>query len=234
MKAIQFLISGQWAHFKKPETNNNPLTHDLITKTALLGLIGAVLGLDRQHMKVKYPQLSLDILYNVQLLQPVKKETWSFTLRKAVNFFEKAPKNMEFLKHPEFKVSLALKTKNSINEFDSFIESLKVGLSKYTPTLGLQNCPANLELLTIGEFSDKKYGAFTTKGFISKNSHKILSMDMTKIFRVGIDKIPTYQNDDFWNLPEFYYEIVYPDLFGEIEAEGEYYTLNNGECLWLI
>lgn len=43
MKGFQFKIDGDWAHFKKPETNNNPLSHDLIPKTALIGMIGTVL-----------------------------------------------------------------------------------------------------------------------------------------------------------------------------------------------
>ena len=50
MKGFQFKIDGDWAHFKKPETNNNPLSHDLIPKTALIGMIGAVLGIEREKM----------------------------------------------------------------------------------------------------------------------------------------------------------------------------------------
>ena len=42
MKGFQFKIDGNWAHFKKPETNNNPVAHDLIPETALIGVIGAV------------------------------------------------------------------------------------------------------------------------------------------------------------------------------------------------
>lgn len=51
MKGLQFKIDGDWAHFKKPETNNNPLSHNLIPKTALIGMIGAVLGIEREKMK---------------------------------------------------------------------------------------------------------------------------------------------------------------------------------------
>lgn len=79
MKGFQLTISGNWAHFKKPETNNNPLTHDLITKTALIGMIGAVLGIDRSEMREKFPHFSEDILYGVSLLNPVKKISWGFT-----------------------------------------------------------------------------------------------------------------------------------------------------------
>jgi CRISPR-associated protein Cas5h len=49
MKGFQLEISGNWGHFKKPETNNNPLSHDFITKTALIGMIGAVL----RHRKAR-------------------------------------------------------------------------------------------------------------------------------------------------------------------------------------
>ena len=73
MKGLQFKIDGDWAHFKKPETNNNPLSHNLIPKTALIGMIGAVLGIEREKMKSLFPQLSEDLLYGVELLKPVKK-----------------------------------------------------------------------------------------------------------------------------------------------------------------
>ncbi len=78
MKGIQFKVSGNWAHFKKPETNNNPLTHDLITKTALIGLIGAVLGIERKEMREKFPLLSEDLLYSVSVGSKVKKVSWGF------------------------------------------------------------------------------------------------------------------------------------------------------------
>ena len=43
MNGFQLIIEGNWGHFKKPETNNNPLSHDLITKTALI-TVGNFLG----------------------------------------------------------------------------------------------------------------------------------------------------------------------------------------------
>ena len=82
MKTAMLCVQGNWAHFKKPETNNNPLTHDFLTKTALLGMIGAVLGKERDAMKGLFPRLSEDLRYGVALLRPVKKQTWSFTLRR--------------------------------------------------------------------------------------------------------------------------------------------------------
>lgn len=236
MKGFQLKIEGNWAHFKKPETNNNPLTHDFIIKTAFIGLIGAVLGKERDEMKELFPLLSDDILYGVQLLNSVKKESWGFTLRKAVNLFEKAPKNMEFLKHPKYLVSIALKNQRSEKVFDSFLTAVKNYEAQFTPVLGLHNCPANLYYLSEGEFSDLQNGRFAAKCFISKN-HRVVDISLTKHFRVGLDKIPTYQNNDFWNLPERYKEVIYPSAGNEIIVEGEYYlykSKNKEEEYWWL
>ena len=72
MKGLQFKIDGDWAHFKKPETNNNPLSHDLIPKTALIGMIGAVLGIEREKMKSLFPHDNFKDNYKV-LNQEVRK-----------------------------------------------------------------------------------------------------------------------------------------------------------------
>src|SRR5690606_4037849 len=107
MNAILINISGNWGHFKKVDTNNNPLTHDFITKTALIGLIGSVNGIDRKKMKTLFPQLSEDLLYNVSLNTNVRKESWGFTLRSVKANVEKSPWQFEFLKSPDFVVLIA-------------------------------------------------------------------------------------------------------------------------------
>ncbi|MBU0464667.1 MAG: CRISPR-associated protein Cas5 [Proteobacteria bacterium] len=232
MKALQFIVEGNWAHFKKPETNNNPLTHDFITKTALTGMIGAVLGKEREDMRPLFPQLSEDLLYGVQIINPVKKESWGFTLRKAVNLMEKAPKQMEFLKFPKFSISISLLHGRSQVLFDQFLKALKQSEASYTPVLGLHNCPANLIFVTEGQFSTKQNGQFKTKGIVSKKH--TLNIEETREFRIGFERVPTFQNDDFWNLPEKYVEVLYPSEDREITVSGDYYQYSDGECWWLI
>lgn len=232
MKGVQFIIDGNWAHFKKPETNNNPLTHDFITKTALLGLIGAVLGKERDEMRPLFPQLSEDLRYGVQIINSVKKESWGFTMRKAVNLMEKAPKHMEFLKTPEFRVAIALCNIRSEGLFNEFTEALKNSEARYTPVLGLHNCPANIRFQSEGEFSEKQNGPFTAKCVVS-NKHT-LNIQETRQFRIGFERMPTFQNDDFWNLPDKYVEVIYPSEDRQISVTGEYYKYSDGECWWLI
>ncbi len=222
MKGFQLIIEGNWGHFKKPETNNNPLSHDLITKTALIGLIGAVLGVEREEMKNKFPQLSEDLLYGVQLLNPVKKISWGFTSRTAISpTAEGTPKYFEFLKDPKFLVSIALKDERSKSIFEEFQHSIKNELAVYPPVLGWHNCPSNLTWNSDGDFSAIKSGAFETKGFVLAGEHT--PKDLLGSFRVGFDKMPTYQTNDFWNLPEKYKNIIYPDCPHSISVEGEFY-----------
>ena len=226
MKGFQLIIEGNWGHFKKPETNNNPLSHDLITKTALIGLIGAVLGIEREEMKSKFPQLSEDLLYGVQLLHPVKKISWGFTSRTAISpTAEGTPKYFEFLKGPKFLVSIALKDDRSNSIFEEFIHSTKDELAVYPPVLGWHNCPANLKWVSEGDFSALKSGTFDTKGFVLAGEHT--PKNVLGSFRVGFDKMPTYQTDDFWNLPERYKNIIYPDCPHSISVEGAYYEYHS-------
>lgn len=236
MKGFQIIISGNWAHFKKPETNNNPLSHDLITKTALIGLIGAVLGIERQEMKEIFPQLSEDLLYGVQLLSPVKKVSWGFTSKTAINpTASGSPKYFEFLKNPTFKVSIGLNDDRSEKVFDDFKVSLKKEESIYTPVLGWHNCPANLHLESNGNFSEIQQGVFETNGFVEAGNHQ--PMDFSGSFRVGFDRLPTYQDNDFWNWPDRYKEIIYPDCPHSLKVEGAFFNYTTDKKIeqwWLI
>ena len=232
MKGVLFELKGNWAHFRKPETNNNPLTHDFITKTALIGLIGSVLGIERNAMKNLFPTLSDDLLYGVRINNAVKKESWAFTLRKVIDVLDRAPKQMEFLKNPVNTIALALRDENSTENFERFVNAVERSEAKFTPVLGLHNCPAELKFLTGGEFQERE-GEFVTKGFVKE---KLLDVGqlLTAKFRRGVERVPTYQNNDFWNLPERYERVIYPSENYEVFGRGEFYEFTDGSQWMLI
>lgn len=221
MKALQFEVKGNWAHFKRPETNNNPLTHDLITKTALIGMIGAVLGVERQDMKKLFPVLSEDVLYNVILCCPIKKISLGLTSRKAISTVDKAtPKSFEILRNPAYLITIGLFNERSSCIFNNFASAVRNETAIYPPVLGWHNCPAEIRFISEGELSDIKDGEFTTKGFVKAGEYIPNVSDGE--FRIGFDKMPTYQNDDFWNLPEKYVQIIYPDFPHHLTVSGKY------------
>jgi CRISPR-associated protein Cas5 subtype I-B len=238
MRACQLKISGQWGHFKKPETNNNPLTHDFITKTAFVGLMGAVLGIERREMNALFPQLCTDLLYGVQLMHPVKKESHAFIVRnadlpgRARKRGERLlkPKHFEFLKDPAFLVSVARHEDRSSIWFDRFVQAVSTNEAGFTPVLGLHNCPADLTFVSEGHFSEKQLGLFEAHCFVSTDH---ILEDSRHPFHVGLDKIPTYQ-EDFWNRPDRYRTVMYPFGVNALRVSGEYYEYSNGERWWLI
>lgn len=232
MKAIQFILEGNWGHFKRPETNNNPLTYDFITKTALIGLIGAVLGKKRDQMVQLFPVLSESTLYGLKLLNPVKKISWGFTSNSAINPTAPGnPKYFEFLEKPKFEIVLALFDNKVENVFDDFKNSLNNEMSFFTPVLGWHNCPAILKLVNESIVS-KNEGSFNTGYFVEKGKQNLEMIGND--FRIGFDKVPTYQKD-FWNKPEFLKEVIYPDAGNSLSVNGEYYEFSKtNEQLWMI
>ncbi len=232
MKGALISVEGNWGHFKKPETNNNPLTHDFITKTAFIGMIGAVLGIERAEMKKVFPRLSEDLCYGVQIHSAVKKESWSFKLRYASNLFEKRPVQMEFLKNPRYTVAVGLLNERSASFFNQFVAAAQASEALFTPVLGLHNCPANLSLVSTGEFHLGE-GEFKTKSFITEKQ-KLIRVSELGNFRIGVERVPTYQNDDFWNLPDKYVRVFYPSEDKEVLASGEHYEFTNGSRWVLI
>ncbi len=230
MEGAKINIKGEWAQFKRTETNNNPLTHDFITKTALIGMIGAVTGKNRIEMKELFPILSEDLKYGVKINNNIKKQSWGFTCRDVSNAWNKAPKQMEFIKDVDYDVVICLINERSKDIFNEFISYCKLGKSFYEPVLGLHNCPAKISFINYGAINYVKDGTFETKGFITS---KHIPVNISSHFvRLGFDKIPTYQNNDFWNIPDKYVAIVYPSNNESIEVKGFYYCFNEEKwCL---
>lgn len=225
INAFEFEIYGQWAHFKRPETNNNPLTHDFITKPALLGLIGAVIGIEREEMKLKFPLFSVGFKYNVILKNDIKKIAWSFTSSKLndKNNVEYRPKYFEFLKDPHYIVTLYCEDNNLYEYFEKFKISILNYEEIYPAVLGWHNCKAKMNYISEG-FIIKKNGKFKTQGFFKQT--KIENINFNNI-RFGFDKIPTYQNENFWNDPDKYIDIIYPIIKEKniyVELNDYYYS----------
>ena len=236
MEIALLKIKGRWAHFKKPETNNNPLTHDFITKTALIGMMGAVLGVEREQMCSLFPVFSQDLRYGVALETRVWKQSWSFTLRRfdpkktKLEPDQPVPRAFEFLREPHFTVVLALADQRSSTYFAEFVRLVGASETHFEPVLGLHNCPAEVELLDVGE-ADLSSGRFETRGFVPRDRRP--QIDTTSSFRVGFERIPTAQDDSMWNPPGQYVEVIYTDVapFGQkplLTGEGEYCEVRFG------
>lgn len=162
-RLIVFELSGEYGHFRKFNTTTSPLTYPIPTRTALTGLLGAVLGIEREVAPSRFPAdvVPVQELFSqancaltVQLLAPVKKVNMGFNLLDTGNSFFEIRKSgrtqieFELLKNPAFRVFVRL---NNNALFNQLAERLMNRSHHFTPYLGLSQFTATLQHASITE-----------------------------------------------------------------------------------
>jgi len=147
LRHLTFRLSGNFAAFRDPSVTSNQTVYYIPSKSALIGLIGAMLGIERSN--------SLDEIYGLQYLD-------LFSVTRIGIKFESIPKKVIFytnhrsLKEPKtkpFKTELLESPKYTIfiqtadNYFDGLQASIKNNDFVYTPYLGHAYCPGVIDNL---------------------------------------------------------------------------------------
>jgi CRISPR-associated protein Cas5h len=145
MEVITFKIEGDYALFKKPFANNQPQSFIVPPKTAILGMVGAILGFEKNEYIEK---LGFDrVKYGVKLLnRSISKELFGINLMNLKNIitnFDKnpirngnhrTPTRFEVLKDIEYQMFLHFEDK-SIG--DEFYQRLSENRFEFEPFLGM-------------------------------------------------------------------------------------------------
>lgn len=156
-EAIKFKLSGDYALFKKPFANNQPQSFVIPPKTAILGMIGAMMGWSKEDYIKNLPFDKF--LYAVRLLtSKIKKETVGINLMQGKNgkftFNEnpisnpspdrgqRSPTRYEFIKNIEWEIFLI--AEDQIIQKKLF-ERLEKKSFVYNPNLGMQQLFARIE-----------------------------------------------------------------------------------------
>lgn len=160
-RLIVFELSGEYGHFRKFNTTTSPLTYPIPTRTALTGMLGAVLGIERETGPGRFATNVVPVqeLFNsavcgitVQLLAPVKRVSIGFNLLDTGNSFFEIRKSgrtqieFEMLKNPAFRVFVQLQDSNL---FDTLADRLMKRAHYFTPYLGLSQCTALLQNVSV-------------------------------------------------------------------------------------
>lgn len=143
MKLISFDIQADFAFFRKPETNNTiNLSYNIIHRPAVLGILGAILGLDGYNEKGKLPEY-YEALKEIKIgIEPLNhdKGNYSKTNIKYSNTVGYANKGTNFLTEeltlmePSYRIYLLLD--ESVCEQAQLFASIKNGQSEYIPYFG--------------------------------------------------------------------------------------------------
>lgn len=179
-KVLVFDFYAPLGHYKMPYTTTSPLTFPTPTKTSIYGLIGAIIGLDKNDY-LNYFQNETTKLA-IAINKKIKKTTIAQNLinTKAVSMFARmdsrknAPRTqirIEFLKDISYRIYVNFGTNELHNRLKDMLSFHK---TKYSISMGLSECLANYNY--IGEFDLIKVK--DNNNFIELNS--ILPINLLK------------------------------------------------------
>jgi len=150
-KVLVFDVWSDYAHFRKFFTTTSPLTFSLPPRTALCGLMGAILGFSKESYLGKFSRKDASLA--VRILKPVKKVRFSENLIdtesvKTMNIVKQHTRiKFEFLKDPKFRIYFSHRDSQLYSEA---LEMLAAHQCVYTPCLGISEHIANFAY--IGEY----------------------------------------------------------------------------------
>ncbi len=169
-----FDIKGEYGHFRKYNTTTSPLTYSIPTRTAIAGILGAILGMEREIRDGVYPDGVEPVQeffskersdMAVQIIRPVKKENIGFNLiNTKISFYELTRKSrtqieFELVKDVHYRIYLAME---DIAKFEELTERIENKRHHFTPYLGLAQFTAQVDFVqraTANEVASN--GAFT-------------------------------------------------------------------------
>jgi len=210
-QAIKFELSGDYALFKKPFANNQPQSFVIPPKTAILGMVGAIMGWDKDKYLKKLPFYKFS--YAVRLLTPkIKKELIGINLMqgKSAKFTfnenplkdppergQRSPTRFEFLKDVKWEIYLLINDELT-DIYDELFKRLEEKRFVYNPNLGLQSLFAQIdkedkiELTDIDKLAQEEIGDNLYTSF-DKN---LVKFTINKPVAFYNELIPVYFNDD--------------------------------------
>lgn len=160
-EVLIFDIQSEYGHFRKYNTTTSPLSYSIPTRTAIAGILGAILGMERELRDGVYPEGAEPVQeffskersdIAVQIMHPVKKENIGFNLiNTKMSFYDltKAGRTQiefELVKDVHYRIYLAMEDKSKYEELSERIIHKK---HHFTPYLGLA------QFTTIVEFVQK-------------------------------------------------------------------------------
>jgi CRISPR-associated protein Cas5h len=222
-RVLVFDIWGDYAHFRKIWTTTSPLTYPFPPRTSLAGLIGAILGLEKNSYHDLFSKENSAL--GIRIQSPVKKVRMGLNLIDTKKGFylwdirgmaRRAPILFEFIKDPKYRIYAWLRDEKKYALLRKYLEKHQ---SVYTPSLGISELISNFKF--VGDFPVEIKEA-DRKTVI----HSIIPQigDINMVIEEGRkygkeDGVPRFMDED--RKVKEYIDIFY-------EAEGEPLAIDKG------
>ncbi|MBN2664461.1 MAG: type I-B CRISPR-associated protein Cas5 [Bacteroidales bacterium] len=245
-----FDISSEYGHFRKYNTTTSPLTYSIPTRTAIAGILGAILGMERELSDGVYPdgvvpvqeffsKANTDI--GVQIINPVKKENVAINLINTKTSFYDLSKagrtqiEFELVKNVKYRIFFAIKDNEKI--FKELAERIKEKRHHFSPYLGLALFTSTIDFVDIRqaelvENKENQYIEINTTINLSKiKVDKPVEFDDTAMYSANNMPIEMNKNREV----QEYSEVLIEKNGLPIKAKVEnYYKIENyGNILFL-
>lgn len=163
---ISFRYHAKYGHFRKPYSNVSSLSYPFPPRTALVGLLGAVLGVPKTEAPLKFDGKNLKVA--VEIEKPIKTITHVTNLRQdsagGIDYLIKRSKKtkkselknipdwnkaalipQEILRYPSYIIYISLK-----DNMDELVSRIRSQRFVYTPCMGLSGFLAELDYISEG------------------------------------------------------------------------------------
>jgi CRISPR-associated protein Cas5h len=218
---LVFDVWSEYAHFRKFFTTTSPLTFSLPPRTALCGLMGAILGFPKESYLGKFQRK--DARFAVRLLNPVKKVRFSENLIdtesiKTMNVIKQHTRiKFEFLKDAKFRIYFSHSDPELYSTAREMISNHKC---VYTPCLGISEHIANFNY--IGEYPVKKIeklAEVSLDSVIPKDQISKIQFESGKEYMT--ETLPNEMTED--RIVNDYQQFMFERNCKPISAEVKYY-----------
>lgn len=140
MKVLSFLMQGRFAHFCAPYTNVYRLTQPCPTKTAIMGFIGSVLGIDKDDLN-----LYQKIQCGVEICNEYRTISMPYLTRQgfpgSASNNESSRTSVEVIVNPKYKIYVA----GDYELLEKIYELMDQQEPVFTPYLGLAQFIVNTD-----------------------------------------------------------------------------------------
>ncbi|KGG80603.1 CRISPR-associated protein Cas5 [Caloranaerobacter azorensis H53214] len=156
MKVLVFDVWGDYGHFRKYFTTSSPLTFSFPPKTAIYGLVSAILGIDKSEYLKYFQNKSCKVA--IKIINPIKKTRIPINYidtKQAIDMSKiknRTQVNLEVIKDCKFRIYFYHKN----NELYRNLKELLIDKKCiYSICLGLSELIANYKF--IGEFEAERF-----------------------------------------------------------------------------
>jgi CRISPR-associated protein Cas5h len=244
-----FDVSSEYAHFRKFNTTTSPLTYSIPTRPALAGLVGAILGIEREVSFGKFSKGTMplaDIFSKeksaiaIQVLKPIQKVNIGFNLldteKTPSSFFnikQRTQIEFELLKNPSFRIFIAIQDKKM---FDDLVIRIKENRTHFTPYLGLSQFTASLRFVDVLEANLSTVNDFqevvTAVNLRNIEENNAIDFDYAEDFKYTSDTMPVQMKSD--RVVTEYSEVIIETNGNPIKIKSnQIYTTDYGNILFL-